>query len=192
MSNKNIKKKEKMNDYKKVMLISPDKVKSRALVGLNLDDGTLGECIRIAHIHVREVIGRNLMEHLQELVWNKIQGSGSTIDDDENIAYKTLLEEYLTDALAYATAVEAATVNELKIRNMGTVKNSDTNVINAGDDYKHLSVYLRTYLNDAYNRMVEFLCEERAAFAELPDGYCTCESKPLYANINLWLGPVKK
>lgn len=178
-------------DYKNVMLISPTKVKKYATVGLNVDENVLGECIRLAHIHVGEVMGRELMDRLRELVGNKIQGSGTTIDDEP--AYKTLLDEYATPALAYATAVEAATVNELKIRNMGTVKNSDTNV-NAvsGGESAYLATYLRTYLNDAYNRMVDFLCEERAAFKELPDGFCTCASKPLYANTGLWLGPSKK
>lgn len=174
------------------MLISPEKVKKYAVVGLNVDEHTLGECIRLAHIHVGEVMGRKLMEHLQQLVYNKIQGSGSSISDQENIAYKTLLDEYATPALAYATAVEASVLNELKIRNMGTVKNSDTNV-NAvpGSEYTYLATYLKTYLNDAYNRMVEFLCEERAAFKELPEGFCTCSSKPLYANTGLWLGKTK-
>ena len=179
-----------MKEYKSVMLISPDKVKGYAVVGLNVDDNTLGNCIRLAHIHIREVLGRDLLERVQELVFNKIQGTGETIDDQ--VAYKTLLDEYIEPALAYGTAVEAAVVNELKIRNMGVVKNSDTNVnqVTPGE-YTSLAEYYRTYLNDAFNRMVEFLCEEKAAFVELPDDFCTCKSKPLYANINLWLGPAK-
>ena len=184
-----------MTDLAKVkntMLISPTKVKSYAVVGLNVDDGALGNCIRLAHIHVGEVLGRELMEKIRTLVYNKIQGSGSSIDDEENIAYKTLLDEYVTPALAYATAVEAAVINELKIRNMGTVKNSDTNVNQvSSSEYHSLASYYKTYLNDAYNRMTEFLCEERAAFIEVPDGFCTCSDKPLYGNTNLWLGPSK-
>ena len=182
-----------MNEYKSVMLISPDKVKGFAVVGLNVDDSTLGNCIRLAHIHVKDVVGKELMDKLRLLVYNKIQGSGNTIDDEENIAYKVLLDEYMTPALAYGTAVEAAMVNELKIRNMGVVKNSDTNVnqVTPGE-YTRLASYYKTYLNDAYNSMMEFLCEEKAAFVELPDGFCTCSSKPLYANTNLWLGESKR
>lgn len=175
------------------MLISPGKVKEYATVGLNVDEGTLGACIRTAHIHLREVVGRNLMERLQQLVYNKIQGEDDMIDDEDNIAYKTLLDEYVVPALAWGTAVEANTINELKLRNMGTVKNSDTNVnAVAQGEYQHLGSYFKTYLNDAWNRLSEFLCEEKAAFAELPDGYCTCENQPKYANVNLWLGPSKR
>ena len=182
-----------LNEIKNVMLISPDKVKGYAVVGLNVDDNTLGNCIRLAHIHIREVIGKDLLERVQELVYNKIKGSGDTIDDQDNEAYKVLLDEYLAPALAYGTAVEAAVVNELKIRNMGVIKDSDTNVnqTSAGE-YTSLAGYYRTYLNDAYNRIAEFLCENKKAFAEVPDGFCTCSEKPLYANTNLWLGPSKK
>ena len=180
--------------YQNVMLISPTKVKKYATVGLNVDENVLGECIRLAHVHVGEVLGRALMERLRELVYNKVHEiTGDTIDDEQNIAYKTLLDEYVTPALAYATAVEVSTVNQLKLRNMGTVKNSDINVASAGmGETAYLGSYLKTYLNDAYNRMVEFLCEEKAAFKELPDGFCTCSRKPLYANTGLWLGPNRR
>lgn len=181
-----------MNEYKSVMLVSPTKVKGYAVVGLNVDDGVLGNCIRLAHIHVGEVAGMELMDKVRLLVYNKIQGTGSTIDDEENIAYKTLLEEYLQPALAYATAVEACIINELKIRNMGVVKNEDTNVRQVGfGEVTSLASYYRTYLNDAYNRLTEFICAEKAAFIEVPEGFCTCSDKPLYANTNLWLGPSK-
>ena len=178
-----------MNDYKMVMLISPTKVKQYATVGLNVDDGMLGNCIRTAQIHLRDVIGRELLEHLQQLVYNKIQKEEPNIDDEDNVAYKTLLDEYLVPTLAYITAVEAATLNELKLRNMGTVKNSDVNVNAVGSgEYKALAGYLKTYANDWYNRTMEFLCEEREAFEEIKPGFCTCSRKPLYANTNLWLG----
>lgn len=174
---------------KNVMLISPTKVKSFGIVGINLDDARLGECIRLAHIHVREVVTPDLMLRLQELVFNKIQGLPDTIDDAENEAYKALLDECVVPALAYATGVEAAVLNHLKIRNAGTVKNTDSNVITTGpDEYKYLAEYLRGYLNDAYNRIAEFLCENKEAFVELPAGYCTCSSRPRYASTGLWLG----
>ena len=72
---------------------------------------------------------------------------------------------------------------------MGTVKNSDVNVNQtSADEYKYLKNYYCTLFNDAVNRMMDFLCENKAAFAELTDGFCTCNRKPLYANTGLWLG----
>lgn len=178
-----------MDEFKNVMLVSPTKVKKYAVVGLNVDDSVLGNCIRLSHIHLKDVIGTDLVERLQELVYNKLQSLEDTIDDDDNVAYKTLLDEYVVPALAYATASETSIINELKLRNMGTVKNSDTNVNSVSNtEYEYLASYYKTYLNDAYNRMMEFLCENKDAFDEIDDGFCTCSSKPLYANTNLWLG----
>lgn len=175
--------------YEQVMLVSPAKVKSYAVVGLNLDEGNLGNYIRIAHIRIREVLGDDMLERLRELVYNKVKGLPDTIDDPENEAWRTLLDDYVTPALAYATAVEAAVINELKIRNAGTVKNSDTNVITTAPvEYNYLSDYYRTYANDAYNRMWDFLCSTPESFPQLPEGKCGCKKRPLYGNINLWLG----
>lgn len=182
-----------LRDIKRTMLVSPNKVKEYAVVGLNLDENGLGNAIRISHIYLRDVIGNALVEHLQELVYNKIQGSGSTIDDPENEKYKVLLDEYVVPTLVYRSAEEACTISSLKIRSMGVVKNSDINVNDADSgDVSQLTEYYGVFFNDALNEMMEFLCENKEAFTELPDGFCTCSSKPLYAQTNLWLGPNRR
>lgn len=177
-----------MLEYKKVMLVSPSKVKSYGTINLNVDEGEMGNAIRISQdIHLKDVIGNNLVEHLQELVYNKIQNSGETIDDLEQ--YKTLLDEYVVPTLVYRTALELCTIVSLKIRNMGVVKNSDTNVQGPTvGDIKYLSEYYGTYYNDCLNKMMDFLCENKGAFVEIGDDFCTCSSKPKYARTSLWLG----
>ena len=178
---------------KNVMLVSPTKVKEYAVVGLNLDDTDLGNAIRIAHVFLKDAIGKELVEHVQELVYNKIVGSGSTIDDPENEQYKVLLEEYLQPVLVYRSAEESCTIFSFKIRNMGVVRNSDTNVKEAqSQDVTKLGEYYGVLFNDALNDCVDFLCENKGAFNEVPDGFCTCQEKPLFAQTNLWLGPSKK
>lgn len=178
------------SEIKKVMLISPNKVKNYGQINLNVDDSRIGAAIRISQdVHLRDVIGSDLIEHMQELVYNKIHNSGSTIDDTENEQYKVLLDEYVTPALVYRTAVELCTIMTLKIRNMGVVKNNDSNVqATDASDVKYMSEYYDAYYNDALNRMMDFLCENKAAFAELPDGFCTCSRKPKYARTGLFLG----
>lgn len=181
-----------MGNYSNVMLISPAKVKEYGEINLNLDESKLGAAIRTSqNVYLVDIIGKDLVEHLQQLVFNKISGedSGNTIDTEDNAAYKALLEDYVQPALAYRSAVELCISNSLKIRNMGVIKNSDTNV-NAVDtnDYIRLRQYYETFFVDVANKMMTFLCENKAAFMELPDGFCTCERKPLYARTNLWLG----
>ena len=173
------------------MLISPAGVKSYGDINVNVDEVQTGAAIRIAqNVYLVDILGRDLVEHLQQLVFNKISGeSEDTIDSEGNEAYKTLLDEFVRPVLAYRTVVELCIKTSLKIRNMGVVKNQDTKV-NPTDwtDYSRLRDYYETFFVDAVNKMMDFLCQNKTAFMELPDGFCTCERKPLYGRTKLWLG----
>lgn len=180
-----------MIDIKNTMLISPQKVKTYGTINLNVNESEIGNAIRIAqNVYLTDIIGTELVEHVQQLVYNKVKGiTGDTIDDEANVAYKVLLDEYLTPVLVYRTAVELCTLLTLKIRNMGVVKNSDTNVqTTTAGDVKYMSEYYETFFVDAVNKLMDFLCLNKAAYAEVPEGFCTCKSKPRYARTGLWLG----
>jgi len=179
-----------MTDYKNVMLISPQKVKTYGVINLNVNESEVGNAIRISqNIYLQDIIGTDLVEHVQELVYNKVKGTGETIDDEENEAYKVLLDDYLVPVLVYRTAVELCTLMTLKIRNMGVVKNSDTNVqATSAGDVKYMAEYYETFFYDAVNKLMDFLCENKEAYEEVPDGFCTCQRKPRYARTGLWLG----
>ena len=179
-----------MTDFRNVMLISPQKVKSWGVINLNVNESEIGNAIRISQeIYLRDIVGTDLVEHVQRLVYNKIQGLPDTIDDEANEAYKVLLDDYLTPVLVYRTAVELCTLMTLKIRNMGVVKNNDTNVqATSAGDVKHMREYYSTFFNDKVNRLMDFLCGNKEAFEEVPEGFCTCSSKPRYARTGLWLG----
>lgn len=177
-------------EYKRTMLISPNKVKESGKLNINVDDRKIAASIRTAqNVYLVDVIGSELVEKLQLLVYNKIEGlSGDTIDSPENIAYKTLLDEYVTEALQEKTVIDLCIRISYKVRNMGVVKNSDTNV-NASDidDIKYIQNYMETEYNHTLNRMAEFLCQNKAAFPECKFD-CDCSHTPKYANVNLWLG----
>lgn len=179
-----------MTDFRNVMLISPQKVKSWGVINLNVNESEIGNAIRISQeIYLRDIVGTDLVERVQRLVYNKIQGLPDTIDDEANEAYKVLLDDYLTPVLVYRTAVELCTLMTLKIRNMGVVKNNDTNVqATSAGDVKYMSEYYSTFFNDKVNRLMDFLCENKEAFEEVPEGFCTCSSKPRYARTGLYLG----
>lgn len=178
-----------MTDYKNTMLISPDTIKSQGDLNYNVDDTVIGASIRVSqNVYLRDVIGDALLNRLQELVWNAISGERDNIDDEENIAYKTLLDDYIEPVLTYKVSSEICARISLKIRNMGVVKNSDTNVSPADlQDIIYLKQTNDTLFNDALNRMVAFICEQQSAFPE-SDFVCGCGKHPLYANTGLWLG----
>lgn len=177
-----------LKDIKNTMLVSPTKIKSWGNININCSEAEMAAAIRIAqNVHLKDAVDRDLVEHLQELVYNKIQGSGETIDDKDE--YKTLLDEYIVPALVYRVAMELCTINTLKIRNMGLVKNSDTNVnTTSAAELSYMTEYYGSLYNDALNRTMDFLCENKNAFPEIGDGFCTCSSKPRFAQTGLWLG----
>lgn len=179
-----------LTDIKNTMLVSPQKVKTYGNINLNVAESEIGAAIRIAqNVHLKDAISRDLIEQLQLLVYNKIKGIHPNIDDEANEAYKALLDEFIVPALVYRTAMELCTILTLKIRNMGVVKNNDTNVqATTAGDMSYMAEYYGGLYNDALNRTVDFLCENKAAFEELPDGFCTCKTKPRFAQTNLWLG----
>ena len=178
-----------MEEYKKTMLISPNKVKASGRLNLNVDDGEIAASIRNAqNVYLVDVIGKEFVWKLQELVYNKIQQiSGDTIDDAP--AYKTLLDEYVSEVLSIKTVIDLCIRLSLKIRNLGVIKNSDTNAnyVDA-DEIRKLQGYFETEYNHWLNRMAEFICENKEAFPESKFD-CNCSDRPKYANTGgLYLG----
>lgn len=179
-----------MTNYKATMLVSPKVVKQSGELNLNCDDSQIGASIRTAqNVYMVDVLGSALIERLQELVYRKLRGeTEDTIDSEENIAYKTLLDDYLTEALTYKTVIDLCMRASFKVRNMGVVQNTDTNVLSANiDDIKHLQNYIETMYNHSLNRMAEFLCQNKEAIPESKFD-CGCKPTTKFANVNLFLG----
>lgn len=174
---------------KDTMLISPDEVKGMSDINYNVDDTAIGASIRASqNIYLRDIIGDALLDKLQELVYNAISGVNDNIDDERNIAYKTLLDEYVQTVLGYKVASEICVRLSLKIRNMGVVQNSDTNVhASQLADITYMKETYDAYFNDAANRMIKFICSHKDAYPE-SEFVCDCGNNPLYGRIGLWLG----
>lgn len=184
-----------MNEFKKVMLISPDTIKAYGDLNYNVDDEVIGATIRtVQNVFLTDVLGTDLVEKLQYLVYNDIKGLENSIEDAENAAYKTLLEDYIKEAMGYRVASEICLRISLKIRNMGVVQNSDTNVNYVSlDDIKYLRDTYKGYWDNAVNRMYTFLRQNKNAFVELEGCSAECggskiDIKAKFGNTGLWLG----
>ena len=171
------------------MLISPNTVKNYGALNINVDDALLGNSIRVAqNVYLKDIVGNDLVEKLQELVFNKIQNVEDNIDSESNEQYKELLDQYIEPILVYKTIVVAATQISFKLRNAGLVKNSDSNITPV--TFTEMIYYRdinETYFNDYCNKLVDYLCANSSAFPE--SNYdCKCGDHPRYANTNLYLG----
>lgn len=182
-----------MKEYKKVMLVSPNTVKGLGLVDCNFDDALMGSAIRTAQsVYLRDVIGDALLERLQELVFNAIEGNEDNIDTPDNEPYKVLLEEYIEEALARKTVVELCLTNSFKMRNIGVAQDSDVNIKSATlSDIKYIRDSYETLWNDSLNRLIDFLKKNKTSFPEIDACACGDRLPKLnnkYGNTKLWLG----
>ena len=170
----------------KVFLVSPDDVKAASHINLNVNDEDVSAAIRTSqNIYLRDIIGDKLLEALQEMV------SAGTIDNPENSAYLTLLDDYVSEYLIYTTCVEACVPISLKIRNIGVSQDYDSNIQAAQlENIAEIANFYRTQSIDKCNRMIDFLIANRAAFPELGI-HCPCGHEPNLkkrANTQLYLG----
>ena len=176
-----------MNKNKNIYLISCDDVKAVSQINYNVDDTIVSSAIRSSQdIYLREIIGDNLLESIQEKV------ADGTIDSNENAAYLTLLDDYIFNFLAYKANVEICVPISFKIRNIGISQDFDANIQAAQlRNIAEVADYYETQSDDKQNRMIDFLIENRAAFPEL-DIQCSCgKQSPCLkktANTQLYLG----
>ena len=176
-----------MNKYKDILLCSEDTIKTYT----SISDNTAGDYIlpslyMAQHQDLEEILGTALVRKIQELV-----GTGQ-IDRLENEPYKTLLDEHITDYLAYSTIVKLIPVVSFKIGNVGVVRTEDEKVVsmpynevfNLKDYYKQQADYLQY-------RMQKYLVANYTKYPEL-NKYKSVEElrANLYSstNVPIWLG----
>jgi hypothetical protein len=181
-----------MSEYKKVMLISPDTVKATGNINYNVDDEVVGAAIRTAqNIYLVDVLSPDFVNKLQELVYNSIKGLEDNIDSPQNAHFKEFLDDYIKEAMSYKATAEICVRITLKIRNMGVVQNSDSNVNAVGlDDIKYLRDTFNGYWESAVNNMYAYLKKNKKLFSEyIGCGECgKININAKYGNTGLWLG----
>ena len=171
----------------KIFLISPDDVKAASNINYNVDDGDVSSAIRTSqNIYLRDIIGDYLLERLQDMV------ADGSIEDPENAAYLTLLDDYVSEYLALKACVEVCVPISFKIRNIGISQDYDSNIQAAQlQNIAEIANYYETQSIDKANRIIDFLVENRNAFPELHI-HCGCGKKApclkKKANTNIWLG----
>lgn len=165
-----------------VLLVSEDFVKTNS----NLSDNAFGKfllpAIREAqHIHLQSIIGTSLYEAILTKVVD-----GSLADQ-----YKELVDDYIQWYLLYQVLSDIVDVLDVKLVNMGTIRNRDEYVDNISDGERVRLKHNYEYKADWYcRRLQEFLLDNCDAFEELDA--CACES--IKANLEsaastgLWLG----
>lgn len=162
--------------YNNVYLISESTLKKRSLI----TDPTLGVYIKPSielaqKVGLRGIIGDCLLDTLKMMVCTKnAQGTTLLINDEENIHYKTLLNEQITDYLVYQTMSEAVIPYRDKMRNAGVVNTTDNNYQQPG--FKDEVLYVKRYWEDKaeyFGKVLRDFIEEHLDW--YPEFNCKCE-----------------
>ena len=187
------------NAYRNTLLISAKELKNaNTLISANVDDNYLSATIvTCQEVYLEQITGTALYHRLQELVYNQITNAPDALNDPGNEDYKILLEDMIKPYLKARATVDVLYPVSYKIRNMGVMKSSDTNLQNADmSDIKYLEKQYLTYVAEYEQRLSKYLCENKELFPELAADIPSYFDKPSlgkdYANeCGLWLGSKK-
>ena len=187
------------NNFRTTLLISAKELKNNGtILSGNIDDNYLSSTIvTCQEVYLEQITGTALYHKLQMLVYNQITGQEDGIYDPGNEDYRELLEEMVKPYLKARATVDILYPVSYKIRNMGVMKSSDTNLQNADmSDIKYLEKQYLTYVAEYEQRLSKYLCANKEKFEELAaDVPAYFDSPSLgkdYANeCGLWLGSKK-
>lgn len=169
-----------------ILLISEDTIKSCS----NLNDNVWGKNLAPAIIvsqdmHLQKYLGSCLYKKILELV------DTDTIGREENIHYKILLDEYITDFLIYQTISNLIPEISTKIANLGVLYSNDEHTANVSQSERDLVASHYQNIADSYAKYMQmYLKGNRDKFKEL-DCDCCDGIKPTLdssASTGLWLG----
>lgn len=180
-----------MSNYDKVLLISTDDIKAQSIINYNVDDTITAQAILTAQdTYLPDVIGRDLVKVLKELVFNSAKDLTPSIDDEDRTQYSDLLdlvEKYLIKQ-TQCTALDKVT---FKIRNIGVDKQSDTNIQTATiQDIIYLRKQLEVEAAAMATEISEYLKNNKEYFPELDNVPCKGGKLKLgkvFTTSNLWL-----
>lgn len=146
------------------LLISWTKVKQYTDLNDSLDPDLIKNNIRTAQdIQLQRVIGTLLYQKLINLV------DTNTLDDSENISYKTLLNDYIQDMLLYASYYEILESIYIRGRNNGllTPTGGENSVEVDRNKYEMKRQSIQNKFEYYADRLSKYLVEEQAEFPEL-------------------------
>lgn len=189
-------------DFYNILLVSPAELKQESLINQNVEEKVLNVIVQTAQeIYLCKIIGTPLYRRLQELVYNKLhEGDGNEGDKIDGTGFETyneLLENYVKPYLKYKAVEQFTVENSFKMRNVGVVRNADTNVSYVDlDSIRFLQHHYSTYVAEYEDRLSKFICANKEMLpevsAEIASYLEPAQVGETFANTGgLWLGGTK-
>lgn len=131
----------------KVLLINENVLKSETILNDNVGAELIRPAIEASQdMYLQQLIGTELIDKLYQLVVDK------TINDDVNAAYKTLIDDYITNYLKYKVLAEITIPLAYKYRNAGVVQST-------GDHYQQSTLRDATMVQNHYEMRANFYAD---------------------------------
>ena len=165
-------------DYRNILLISEDYIKSESNLDNNVSGKYLQSAIKLAQdISLQSTIGTKLLESLQK----KCIDAEDNIDNEENIKYKELLDYYIQPFLLYQVLSDIIIPITYKLSNFGVMRTDDEKDIVAEPSQVNL---LKKYYQDKAdffkNRLQDWVI---TYYNDFPELYSYKPLKDLYPNL---------
>lgn len=146
----------------RVFLISDQTLKSETIINDNTGSEFLAPAIETSQdIYLQQLIGTELLDKLYELI------SNGEINDDKYSAYKTLIDDYITNYLKYKVLSEVTIPLAYKYRNVGVVQTTHDNIQNTSlRDAQLVQNHYDLRANFYAERMSQYLCANANLYPE--------------------------
>lgn len=141
-----------------VLFVNEDKLKSSTAINYNVDTAFLLPFLKIAQDkHLQIILGTKLYNKLQAEI------TAGTLTNP----YKTLVDDYIQDAIIHYALVEALPFISFQIKNGSiTQKNSENGTAATRQDVDYLVQKERDSAEFYGQRIVEYLCNDSSLFPE--------------------------
>ena len=139
-----------------VLFVNEDKLKSSTAINYNVDTAFLLPFLKIAQDkHLQIILGTKLYDKLQAEI------TAGTLANP----YKTLVDDYIQDAIIHYALVEALPFISFQIKNGSiTQKNSENGTAATRQDVDYLVQKERDSAEFYGQRIVEYLCNDSSSF----------------------------
>ena len=146
----------------KALLITRDDIVKKTALNGNVDVDLFIQFVNIAQdTHIQNYLGTQLLEKLQALI------SAGTVNDAGNLAYKTLLLEYVKPMLIHWSMVEYLPFGAYTIANKGIYKHGSENSESISKNEIDYLIEKQRQIAEHYTtRFIDFICFQTAIYPE--------------------------
>lgn len=170
---------------KKILFTNENYIRSVTVIDTNVESKFLLSAMREAQdVYLQQIIGKTMSDKIADLI------SDDSINEEQNLAYKNLLDECQL-FLAYQSVAILCLTTNVKISNGGLQQTSDENlnVLDIKDGFT-IQTHFQNRADFYARRLQEYILDNKSDLPEISQSKCHQMNAQLHsaASTNLFLG----